>query len=194
MWKYANWNKTIKISITVLIAIVLIVNIFGGKSNSDDSQQINSSKTVSNYQQDTTNTTKETATTTTTTTTTTTQKTMSESEYKNSCKTISFKELSRNPDKYEGNKYKFTGEVIQSTQNTLWGVTIYSLRINVTKTDYGWTDTIYATVTVNSDEDRILEDDVITIWGECDGLYTYESVMGASISLPKIDIEYYTIK
>ena len=61
MWKYANWNKTIKISITVLIAIVLIVNIFGGKSNSDDSQQINSSKTVSNYQQDTTNTTKESA-------------------------------------------------------------------------------------------------------------------------------------
>ena len=35
--------------------------------------------------------------------------------------------------------------------------------------------------------------DIITIWGECDGLYSYESVLGSKVSLPKIDVKYYSI-
>lgn len=120
-----------------------------------------------------------------------------EENFKNSCETIDYKTLARNPDKYKGNKYKLTGEVIQ-VQESSWSDTV-DLRINITKeeSEYSdnvyWSDTIYATVEIPDGEDRILEDDIITFWGVCDGMYTYESVLGSSVSLPKIDIEYYAL-
>ncbi len=120
-----------------------------------------------------------------------------ESEFKDSCDTIDFKTLSRNPDKYKGNNYKFTGEVIQ-VQESSWGDTV-DLRVNITKEkfeyidDVMWTDTIYATVEIPDGEDKILKDDILTFWGTCEGNYTYESVLGNSVSLPKISIKYYEI-
>lgn len=119
-----------------------------------------------------------------------------EQEFKDSCTTIDFADLSRNPDKYKGNNYKFTGEVIQVQEG--WHNTV-DLRINVTKEEYDsldiitWSDTIYATIEIPEGEDKILEDDVITFWGTCDGEYTYTAVLGNKISLPKIDIEYYEL-
>lgn len=120
-----------------------------------------------------------------------------EEKFKNSCESIDFETLSRNPDKYKGNNYKLEGEVIQ-VQESSWSDTV-ELRINITKEtfeyidDVLWTDTIYATVEIPDGEDRLLEDDIITFWGTCDGMYTYESVLGSSISLPKIDIKYYEL-
>ena len=111
----------------------------------------------------------------------------------NSCRSISFEELSRNPDKLKGTALTFTGEVIQVTEPVI-GDTV-TLRIDVTKTEYGfYTDTILATVEVPEGEDRILEDDIITFYGDCEGLYTYTSVLGSKISLPKISIRYYEIQ
>jgi hypothetical protein len=121
---------------------------------------------------------------------------ITEQNFKDSCDTIDFKTLSRNPDKYKGNKYKFTGEVIQVQEGWFNSV---DLRINITKEEFEyiddvmWTDTIYATVTIPDGEDNILVDDILTFWGVCDGEYTYETVLGNSISLPKISIEYYEI-
>lgn len=118
-----------------------------------------------------------------------------EENFKNSCETIDYKTLARNPDKYKGNNYKITGEVIQ-VQEFRRNSTV-ELRINITKETYGYndkayyTDTVYCTVEIPDGEDRILEDDIITFWGTCDGLYSYESVVGSLISLPKIDIQYF---
>ncbi|MCH5297620.1 MAG: zinc-ribbon domain-containing protein [Ruminococcus sp.] len=120
-----------------------------------------------------------------------------ENEFKDSCDTIDFKTLSRNPDKYKGNNYKFTGEVIQ-VQESSWGDTV-DLRINITKEEFEyiddvmWTDTIYATVEIPDGEDKILEDDILTFWGTCEGNYTYTSVLGSSVSLPKISIKYFEL-
>ena len=124
-----------------------------------------------------------------------------EQEFKDSCSTIDYATLARNPDKYKGNKYVFTGEVIQVTEPSSWvsGDTVV-LRINVTEEPYeyiegsSWKDTIYATVEIPDGEDRILEDDIITFWGTCDGMYTYTAVLGNSISLPKIDIKYFELR
>lgn len=108
---------------------------------------------------------------------------------------IDFDSIARNPDKYKGEKLKMTGQVIQVSE-TGYGNTV-DLRINVTKETYEyiddvtWTDTIYATVVLPEGSDRILEEDVITFYGVCDGLYSYTSVLGAQISLPKIDIKYW---
>ena len=121
-------------------------------------------------------------------------------EYIKSCQTIDYKTLSRNPDKYKGEKFKFTGQVIQVMESDSWFDDSTTLRINVTATEnefaeggYLWDDTIISTVTIPDGEDRILENDIIDIYGTCAGLYTYESVLGQKISLPRIDIKYYSI-
>ena len=101
-----------------------------------------------------------------------------------------------NKDKYKGNGYKFEGQIIQVQEG--WGDSV-DLRINITKEENEyldeplWTDTIYATVEIPDGADKLLEDDVITFWGTCDGDYTYETVMGNNVSLPKIDIKYYEL-
>lgn len=117
--------------------------------------------------------------------------------YLDSCETIDYKTLSRNPDKYKGDHFKFTGEVIQVLDSDSWFDNATTLRINVTKVDSEyidmWEDTIVCTVTIPEGQDRILEDDIITIYGDCYGLYTYTSIFGQKISIPRIDIKYYEI-
>lgn len=110
-------------------------------------------------------------------------------QYKNKCKTISYKKLARTPDKYEGKKFKFTGKIIQVMEADYY--TCY--RIDVTKGEYGiWDDTVYVEYRGNSDK-RFLEDDIVTFYGESGGLYTYESVLGSSITIPSIDAKYMTL-
>lgn len=127
------------------------------------------------------------------------QNTVAEEEFKNSCESIDYATLARNPDKYKGNNYVFTGKVIQVTESTWYNKNV-DLRIDITEESYeylegsNWTDTIYAIVEIPDGEDRILEDDIITFWGTCDGMYTYESIFGQKISLPKIDIKYFELR
>ena len=120
------------------------------------------------------------------------QKEKEEADFKNTCETYSFKEIARNPGNYKGKKVKFTGEVIQVTEGWFNSVDI---RMNVTKNSYGWyDDTIYCTYTYADGESKILEDDIITIYGICEGDYTYTSVLGASITLPKVSARYVVIE
>lgn len=114
-----------------------------------------------------------------------------EKEFKKACKTYSFEELARNPEKMKNKKVKLTGEVIQVQE----GIYTNSLRVNITKDEYDfYEDTIYVTYAPEEGEDKILEDDIITIWGISEGDYTYTSVLGANITLPYISAQYLEIK
>ena len=115
--------------------------------------------------------------------------------YLDSCEPLDFSTLERNPDKYKGQRFKFTGEVIQVVESDSLFNDATTLRVNVTKSeDFDlWKDTIICTVTIPKGADRILEDDIITAYGDCNGLCTYKSIFGEKISLPKIDIKYYDI-
>jgi hypothetical protein len=122
-------------------------------------------------------------------------------EFKNSCKTITYKKLARNPDKYKGKNYKITGQVIQVLDSDSWFDDTTTLRINMTATKnefaeggYLWSDTIVSAVNIPEGKDRILEDDIITLWGTCMGSYQYEAITGTKVTVPRIDIKYYTIK
>ena len=115
-----------------------------------------------------------------------------EKDFKSSCQTYTFEQMARNPDNFKGTNVKVTGEVIQA----LYGYGSVSLRVNITKegnyTTY-YTDTIYVTYTPEEGEDKILEDDIITIYGTSDGEYTYTSTIGASVTLPYIKGKYIEI-
>ena len=115
-----------------------------------------------------------------------------EQEFKESCKKYSFEELARNPDKIEGTNVKINGEVIQA----LYGNDSVDLRINITKegtyTTY-YTDTVYVVYYPEDGEDKILEDDIVTVYGTAQGDYSYTSTIGAKITLPLIYGKYVTI-
>ena len=111
-------------------------------------------------------------------------------EYKDSCITgYSYQELARDPNTYIGKNAKFTGKVIQVSE----GLNSTVMRVNVTQGKYSWDDTLYVTYTPKDGESRILEDDIITIYGEMQPLKTYTTVMGASVSIPAIDDKYIEI-
>lgn len=119
------------------------------------------------------------------------RKEQQERQFKEECKKYSFEQLARNPDKMKDKKVKVTGEVIQVSE----GIYTNGLRVNITKNEYDWyEDTIYVTYVPEEGKDKILEDDIITVWGTAEGEYSYTSVMGATITLPYISAEYLEIE
>lgn len=106
-----------------------------------------------------------------------------EAAFKNECASYSYNEIARNPSDYSMKQVKFRGEVIQVMEDG----DEYALRVNVTQGRYYWDDTIYVTYTRRDDaEPRILEDDIITLYGYCMETITYETVMGASVTIPAV--------
>ena len=49
---------------------------------------------------------------------------------------------------------------------------------------------VYVTASGVKTAGKILEDDMVTVYGKCSGETTYESVMGASITLPSVEAKY----
>lgn len=113
-------------------------------------------------------------------------------EYISKCETFTYKEIARNPNNYKGKRAKFTGEVIQVQEGYNNDVV---LRVNVTKGEYGiWEDTIWVDYQyTDSNESKILEDDIITIYGEIQGQKSYTSILGSQVTLPQISANYIDI-
>ena len=114
--------------------------------------------------------------------------TITEEDYKAQCQSISYEELARNGDKHKGEKMKFTGKVIQV--NDISGGKGAQMRI-ATKGNYD--NVILLGYAYKEGQGRYLEGDRVTVYGECNGLYTYESVTGASITVPSCNAEYIDI-
>ena len=112
---------------------------------------------------------------------------ISEDEYKAACETISYNDLSRNPNNYINQNVMFTGKVVQVQENG----TYVMLRIDVTKGQYGiWTDTCYVDYKrKDTNESRILENDIVTFYGTVKGIKSYTAVLGNQISIPHIVAE-----
>lgn len=117
----------------------------------------------------------------------------SKKEFKDSCKEYSYKTIARNPSQYDGKRVKFTGKVAQVSEGLLNNKSI-TILMQVTKDEYGfYDDVIYCTYTYSQNESKILEDDIITIYGTCKGDITYTSLLGANITVPNIEIKYYEL-
>ena len=114
--------------------------------------------------------------------------------YKEECQTYNYKDIFRYAEDYKGKYVKFTGEVIQVMEDTYGVIKMYTLRVNVTKTDYGYEDTVYVRYFPMENAPRILEEDIITIYGELEGLETYTSIMGSSVTIPSITSNYVEIE
>ena len=104
---------------------------------------------------------------------------------------IDFKAMSRDPDAYEGNLYKFSGKVLQVLEQAGNGYTYTAMRI---ATKGNWDNVVYVIYLRPDGEKRILEDDRVTVYGTSTGLYTYETVMGAEVTLPQFKADTVSVK
>ena len=119
------------------------------------------------------------------------EETISKEEYQELCEEYTYKEIARNPDKFRGKNIVFTGKVIQAQEGIGDSVT---LRVNMTKNEYGnYEDTVYCTYSYSDEDSKILEDDIIKIYGECQGDTSYTSIFGQKVTLPEIEIKYFDL-
>lgn len=102
---------------------------------------------------------------------------------------ITYSQLARTPDDYVGNKITFEGKVIQVSESS-YSDTVY-LRA-ATSDDYNKVMLIEYDSSILSS--RILEDDEIRFYGTSTGLYTYESTLGKSVTIPAATVEHITIQ
>ena len=113
------------------------------------------------------------------------ERTLSAAEKRASAKTISFAQLDKNPYKYEGDYVKYTGEILQITES--FGIT--GMRLAVTKSAYGGysaSDVIWVRYWGTTD---FVEEDVVTVYGEITGSYSYTSVAGWEITIPSMEAD-----
>ena len=92
----------------------------------------------------------------------------------------SYNTIARDAESYKGTKVKFRGKVLQEGDA---GDSMRYIRFAV---DSNYDTVMFVTYTDDQVSVRILEDDVLTIYGSVMGNYSYETVMGATVTLPWI--------
>ena len=157
----------ILISILVIVLVVVVVGfVYMATHEPPVSDSLSENSTVNSYSN-----------------VTTTNRLPTREEYMEMCKTVEYKDIERNPSAYEGLDVRFTGQVIQVSEED--DGTTY--RICVSKDEYGsYDDPVLVYYEREVGETRVLEDDIVTFYGECRGVYTYESVMGGQITVPAV--------
>ena len=92
---------------------------------------------------------------------------------------ITFDNLARTPNDYEGKRVTFRGKVVQVVESD----TEVDIRLAI---DDDYNKMIFLIYDPNIVSSRVLEDDMITIYGNSCNLYTYTSTFGGDITIPLI--------
>ena len=104
----------------------------------------------------------------------------------NSYQALPYDEMARNGDNHKGEKLQINGKVIQvivSDDGTA------QLRV---ATRDGYDDVYYIEIPASQwKTHRLLEDDVITFYGNVYGLLSYDSTMGGKITVPAMTVNMY---
>ena len=108
--------------------------------------------------------------------------TVSPAKYKASCKSINYNDLARTPSSYKGEKVVFKGKVVQVQDGTYYS--IYRIA-----TSGSYNNIVYVTF-FGYLSSRILEDDIVMFYGEYQGLETYTTIMGGSVTIPSVSAQY----
>jgi|GEM_PF-1580901 len=107
--------------------------------------------------------------------------------YIRSCIEVIYKDVARAPDSFKGTNIRIEGKVIQVMES--FGTTT----LRVAAASNGFDDVWYVTYKRPDNEKRILEDDHIVIYGECTGIESYTTVLGAQVIIPALKAKYVEI-
>lgn len=95
---------------------------------------------------------------------------------------ITYDQLARTPDDFIGQKVKFSGKVLQVME----GDDETQIRLAV---DSNYDTVLYCGYSPSIVSSRILEDDIITVYGASLGLYSYTSALGGKITIPAVYVD-----
>lgn len=96
---------------------------------------------------------------------------------------ITYDQLARTPDDYKGEKIKFYGKAVQVME----GNDTTAVRLAV---DDNYDTILYCEVPKSlTKNNRILEDDYITLSGVSYGLFTYSATIGGEITIPSMIVD-----
>lgn len=99
---------------------------------------------------------------------------------------ITYDTLARTPDEHIGNKVTLSGEIVQVIE----GDDASQYRMAV---DQDYDKMVLIEVPTNQLSSRILENDLITIYGVSQGTVDYESTIGGTITIPAITVDKFEV-
>ena len=117
---------------------------------------------------------------------------ISEEDYKAECQTVDYKELCRYPEKYEGTKVVVKVKVSQIIDANFSG-SEKAWRTYTDNSGYGFyaDDEYYMLDKRSGDAVKILDEDVITVYGEFTGLEKITRALTSTTDeLPRIEVKY----
>lgn len=117
---------------------------------------------------------------------------MSEDDFKAACQEIDYKDLMRDGDKYKGEKIMVKGEVVQVIYESEDGSGESQYRVSTGQEEYldGYFDDDIMLYFKRGDCPKLLEEDIVTIYGEASGTETYTTVLGSEVTVPVITAVY----
>lgn len=121
--------------------------------------------------------------------------TLSEDEYRAECEIVKYKDLCRYPDQYAGKKITITGKV-QQIMDANWLSSDKAWRVQTDNDGYGYylDDEYYAIDKRPSDAIKVLQDDIVVIYGEFTGMTNVtRALTNTTDEIPCIDVAYVDI-
>lgn len=163
----------------IAIIVLIVLSAIGGSGSSSDSSA-SSSKATSKASVSTASSVASVA------------PEISEDDYKAECQTVDYKELCRYPEKYEGTKIVVKVKVSQIIDANFSG-SEKAWRTYTDNSGYGFyaDDEYYMLDKRVGDAVKILDDDIITVYGEFTGLEKITRALTSTTDeLPRIEVKY----
>ena len=163
----------------IAIIVLIVLSAIGGSGSSSDSSA-SSSKATSK------------ASASTASSVASVVPEISEDDYKAECQTVDYKELCRYPEKYEGTKIVVKVKVSQIIDANFSG-SEKAWRTYTDNSGYGFyaDDEYYMLDKRGGDAVKILDDDIITVYGEFTGLEKITRALTSTTDeLPRIEVKY----
>lgn len=163
----------------IAIIVLIVLSAIGGSGSGSDSSA-SSSKSTSK------------ASTSTASSVASVVPEISEDDYKAECQTVDYKELCRYPEKYEGTKIVVKVKVSQIIDANFSG-SEKAWRTYTDNSGYGFyaDDEYYMLDKRGGDAVKILDDDIITVYGEFTGLEKITRALTSTTDeLPRVEVKY----
>ena len=163
----------------IAIIVPIVLSAIGGSGSSSDSSSSNSKATSK-------------ASASTASSVASVVPEISEDDYKAECQTVDYKELCRYPEKYEGTKIVVKVKVSQIIDANFSG-SEKAWRTYTDNSGYGFyaDDEYYMLDKRGGDAVKILDDDIITVYGEFTGLEKITRALTSTTDeLPRIEVKY----
>lgn len=160
----------------IAIIVLIVLSAIGGSGSGSDSSASSSKETSTSAASSVASVVPE----------------ISEDDYKAECQTVDYKELCRYPEKYEGTKIVVKVKVSQIIDANFSG-SEKAWRTYTDNSGYGFyaDDEYYMLDKRSGDAVKILEDDIITVYGEFTGLEKITRALTSTTDeLPRVEVKY----